>query len=136
MPRVVRQMRLARARQFEVEEFQIELGIVDDKRRIGDEGKKIVGDRREDRRVGKLVRRQAVDPNRVFRDVAFGLHQRVEHPARRQMPDKLKAADLDDPVTIGRIETGGFGVEHNFAHGHWRRFSAARRRNSAATRFT
>src|SRR6185436_5821918 len=36
-----RQQRLAGARQFRIEEFQIELGVVDNERRVRDEGKKI-----------------------------------------------------------------------------------------------
>ena len=34
---------------------------------------------------------------------------------RRQMIVQLKAIDLDDPMSLGRIEAGGFRIEHNFA---------------------
>src|SRR5262245_39959462 len=64
------------------------------------------------------------------------MDQGVKHSPRRQVPDQLDTADLDDPMTVGWIETGRLGVEHDLAHAHDLRLFKAKRRRSPATRLT
>ena len=51
----------------------------------------------------------------LFGHVAFGIDVTVKFAAGRDMVDKLDAGDLDDAMAFGRIQTGRFGVEHDFA---------------------
>ena len=34
----------------------------------------------------------------------------------RDVVDEFDAGDLDYAVTLARVEAGGFGIEHDFAH--------------------
>ena len=49
-------------------------------------------------------------------NVPLGVDVAVEGLPGREAVDELDAADLEQPVTLVRIESGGFGVEHDFAH--------------------
>ena len=41
----------------------------------------------------------------------------MEVPSGGPARNDLDAADLDDPVAALDLEAGGFGVEHDLAHG-------------------
>jgi hypothetical protein len=47
--------------------------------------------------------------------VAFGIDVTVEFTAGRDVVNKLDAGDLDDAMAFAWIQTGRFGVEHDFA---------------------
>jgi hypothetical protein len=50
------------------------------------------------------------------RHVALGIDMPVKGLPGRHAVEYLDAADFDQPVTAQRIETGGFGIENDFAH--------------------
>jgi hypothetical protein len=56
-----------------------------------------------------------MDRERFFGHVAFGIDVTVKFAAGRDVMDKLDAGDLDDAMAFGWIQTGRFGVEHDFA---------------------
>jgi hypothetical protein len=51
----------------------------------------------------------------LFGHVAFGVDVTVEFAASRDVMDKLDAGDLYDAMAFAWIQTGRFGVEHDFA---------------------
>ncbi len=55
-------------------------------------------------------------PKGFVGNVALGIDIDVKGLASRNRIQKLDAADLDDPMPLGRIETGGFRVEDDFPH--------------------
>jgi hypothetical protein len=56
-----------------------------------------------------------MDRESLFGHVAFGIDVAVKFAAGRDMVDKLDAGNLDDAMAFGWIQTGRFGVEHDFA---------------------
>jgi hypothetical protein len=56
-----------------------------------------------------------MDRESLIGHVTFGIDVPVKFAARRDVVDKLDAGDLDDAMAFGRIQTGRFGVEHDFA---------------------
>ena len=74
------------------------------------------GDRGEERLVGEEPVVEAVHPGRLDRHRPLGIEVAVEGLAGRDVVEQLDAADLDDPVAVGRVEAGGFGVEDDLAH--------------------
>ena len=103
------------ALQLRVQETEVERGIVRDQMALGEEGQHFVGDFREARLVGQVRQCNAMDPRRVVGDVAFGMDQCVEVPARRQVVHQFQRSHLDHPVTKMRLQACGFGVEQDRA---------------------
>ena len=102
--------------ELEIEEAEVEAGIVRDERRILDEVEQLVDRLGKARLVRQEDARQAVHLLRFERHVALGIEVGVEMAAGFDAVDDLDAADLDHPVAAGRIEPGGFGVENDFPH--------------------
>ena len=100
--------------QLGIEEFQIEARIVDDQRRLAEEFQKRVRDLGEARLVGEKRAGDAVHAFGFRRHVAFGIEIGLKRAPGGKMIDQLDAADLDDAVAVGRIESGGLGVENDF----------------------
>ena len=107
----------AAALELEIEEAEVEAGIVRDERRILDEVEQLLGLLREARLVRQEDRCEAVDRFGLARHVALGIEISVEVPAGLDAVEHLDAADLDHAVAAGRVEPGGFGVENDFPHG-------------------
>ena len=99
-----------------IEEPEIELGVVDDQHRIAEEGEQVVHHRAEQRLVREELIGQTMDLERAGRHLPLGIDVSVVRRAGRDVVDQLDAADLDDTVAALRVETGGFGVEDDFAH--------------------
>ena len=76
----------------------------------------IVGDIGEPRLVLEEVGRQPVDGEGLGRHLALRVEIAVEGRAGRNPVEQLDAADLDQAMTLARVEAGGFGVEDDFAH--------------------
>jgi hypothetical protein len=55
-----------------------------------------------------------MDRESLFGHVAFGINVTVELSAGRDVVDELDAGDLDDAMAFAWIQTGRFGVEHDF----------------------
>ena len=94
---------------------------------IAAEGDEIVHDRREDGFVRQKRVGQTVDAERALRDRPSRVDVTVEGHPRLDVVDELDAADLDQPVPVLGIRTGGFGVEDDLTeHGavHSRRNEA------------
>jgi hypothetical protein len=51
-----------------------------------------------------------------FRHVALRIEVAMKHFAGGKAIEQLDAADLDQPIALERIEAGGLGIEHDFAH--------------------
>src|ERR1700732_3777361 len=52
----------------------------------------------------------------IVRHVAFRIDIAVKPPPRRHVVHQLGCGNLHDPIARMWIETGGFGVDHDFAH--------------------
>ena len=99
-----------------VDEADIERGVVNYQRRIGDEFEKVLHHLGEQRLVGEEFAGKSVHRERFRRHVAFGVDMAVEGLARRHAIENLDAADLNQSIPAQRVEAGGFGVENYFAH--------------------
>src|SRR5690606_27774938 len=102
--------------EFVVEEAKVELGVVSDQRRVLEEIEQLKRVLVEAKLVGEEGVGQAVDllGRRGHRTVGVEVAM-ISAPAGGAV-DQLDAADLYDPVAAQRIEPGGLGVEHDFAH--------------------
>ena len=109
--------RKAQSLELGIEKLQVELGVVDDQPRVGEELQQLGHDLGKDRLVGEESRGEAVDSLRLGRHLAIRLQIALELAARRQMVDQLDGRDLDQPVTGIGIEAGGFSIENDLAHG-------------------
>ena len=104
------------ASQFSVQKREVELGVVNHQPVRTDKGQQLVGDRGKRRLVRQKLCGDAVDRERIFGHVALGIDVAVKFAAGRDVVDQLDAGDLDDAMAFARIETGRFGIEHDFAH--------------------
>ncbi len=86
-----------------------------DDRCLADEFHQVGGNFAEFRRVPDLGVSDAVDPDGVGIDQPLGMDQAVKTAPGRQQVLDLDTADLDQPVTLTGIQSGGFGVEDDFA---------------------
>jgi hypothetical protein len=57
-----------------------------------------------------------MDRESFFGHIAFGIDVAVKFAAGRDVVEKLDAGDLDDTMTFAWIQTGRFGIEHDFSH--------------------
>ena len=106
-------------RELGIDEFQVELGVVDDQPRVvADEVQKLRDDAGEHRMFRQELGRQAVHGLRFARHVALGIDVALERAAGRQVIDQLDAGDLDEAVAGVGIEAGRFGIENDLARRH------------------
>ena len=75
------------------------------------ERQELVRDLGELRLVAQVVERHAVDPGRPLVDLALGVDVEMEVVARQAAVDDLHATDLDDPVSVLGLESGGFRIQ-------------------------
>src|SRR3984885_8657750 len=113
---VARERLPARALELGVQKTEIEGGVMDDERRIGEKGDEIVCRLGKKNLVLEKVLAQAMNGEGFRRHAAFRIEIAMERLARRDAVDELDAADLDQAVAVERIEACGFRVEHDFAH--------------------
>ena len=108
------------AREFRVEEPHVEVRIVDDQRRVADEGQEIVGDGGEHRLVGEKIVGQPMHRERLLRHRAFRIDVELPlavRPVADDVVDQLDTADLDDPVALIGAQPGGLGIQDDLTHG-------------------
>src|SRR5690606_32049624 len=103
--------RAAQEPQLVVDELDVEVGVVDDELRAAHEVKELVDDVREAGLLGEEVVVDAVHLECTDLDGPIGGQIAMERSARRPPVDDLAAADLDDAVSRGGLEPGGFGIE-------------------------
>ncbi len=100
-----------------IDETNVEHGVVNDQRRVGDEGQKVFRHGGEQRLVRQKFRRQTMHIEGFLRHVALWIKVDMEGLPGRHAIDHLDAADLDQPIAAERIEACRFGVENDFTHG-------------------
>ncbi len=103
------------AGQFSVQKREVELGVVNHQPVRTDKGQQLVCDRGKRRLVRQKLCGDAMDRESLFGHVALGIDVTVKFSAGRDVMDELDAGDLDDAMAFARIQTGRFGVEHDFA---------------------
>ncbi|CDH45148.1 hypothetical protein BN874_210028 [Candidatus Contendobacter odensis Run_B_J11] len=101
-----------------VEEVQVECCIVDNQFGIADEVEELIRDVGKARLMGEKFAGNAVNPLRLFVNSAIRLQVDMEVLAGQPPVYQFDAADFDDPVPLGGIKAGGFGVEDDLAFGH------------------
>jgi hypothetical protein len=115
---VVQQLPPTRSHAFQlgVQEAHIEGRVMDDHLASFDEGQEVVCDVRKPRLVCEKFRGDPVHLHRGRVDLPVRLKVLVIAVSSEPAIDQLHAADLDDPVPLGRVEPGRFGVQHDLAH--------------------
>ena len=78
--RVVAEFPEPAARELEVEELDVELGVVDEDLGAGNEVEELLGHLREFRSLPQILEGQAVHPGRAEVDVALRIQVRMEVP--------------------------------------------------------
>jgi hypothetical protein len=115
-PTNLRDRGAAAAIELRIDEARVEARIVDDERRIADEGEQVVDDIGEQRLVGEEFGREAVHPEGLLGHVALRIDVTVKRLPGRNRVEQLDAADLNQPIAAQGIEAGRFGIEHDLAH--------------------
>ncbi len=113
---IAAQRRLAETAQFGIDEFEIELGVVDDQPAVADELEERLGMLGEGRKFRQELGREPMHRIGLFRHGALGIDMAVEDAAGRHVIDQLDAAELDDAVPVAGIETRRLSIEHDLAH--------------------
>ena len=103
------------ASQFSIQKREVELGVVNHQPVRTDKSQQLVCDRGKGRLVRQKLCGDAMDRESLFGHVAFGIDVTVKFAAGRDVVDKLDAGDLDNAMAFAWIQTGRFGVEHDFA---------------------
>src|SRR5690606_5428442 len=105
--------------QFGIEELDVEAGVVGDELGAADELEELRGDVGEARLVGQELGGQPVHRQRFGIAVAVGIQVNVQVVAGDGAVDDLDAADFDDAVALRGVQSGGFGIEDDLAHGDY-----------------
>ena len=88
-----------------------------DQRRLADKLEQVLRALGKARLVGQKNGAEPVDGLGIARHLALGIEVSVEVAAGFDAVEDLDAADLDHAVAALGIDAGGFGVEHDLAHG-------------------
>ena len=96
--------------QFRIDEPHVERRVVDDHHGFADKGEKLVDDVGEQRLVLQKLVAQAVNLERTGLYLALGIDVEMKLRAGRCLVDDFQRADLDDPVSLRRIDAGRFGI--------------------------
>ncbi len=81
-----------------------------------DEGEKLVEDGGERRLTSEKFCGQAMDGECILGHLALGIDVSVKFSTGRNMMNEFDASDLDDAMSLPRIETSRFGIQNDFAH--------------------
>src|SRR5438067_4847078 len=111
-----RNRRAAAPLELEIQEAEVERGIVRDERRIADEFEQLLGFLRKARLIGEEDGGEAVHHLGIARHVTLRIEIGMKVPAGLDPVEHLDAADLDHAVAAERIQTCGLGVEDDFPH--------------------
>jgi len=102
-----------------IDEADVEGCVVDHQRGVADEFQEAVDDMGKQRLVGQKFTGKPMHGEGLGRHVALGIEVPVKGLPGRHAVENLDAADLDQPIAAQGIETGGFGIENDFAHGDY-----------------
>jgi hypothetical protein len=108
--------RAAQPRQLGIDEGKVELGVMDDQPVIADERRQLVDDRRERLLGFQELGGEPVHQQRLRRHVALWIDVAVKAPSGGHVVHQFETGDLDDAVSVVRVEPGGLGVDHDLAH--------------------
>ena len=103
--------------QLGVEEAEVELRVVRHEWTVTEELEQLQRVLVETLLVGEECVGKAVNLLGGKRHRPLRIEVSVERAAGRHAVDQLDAADLDHPVAALGVESGGLGIEHDFAHG-------------------
>src|SRR5215470_10871435 len=99
-----------------VQEFDVELGVVNDERAVFDERRKRVDDIGEQWLIAEEFGREIGDALRLERHVALRIDVGVIATAGRRAVLELKATDFDDAVALARLKPGRFRIKDDLSH--------------------
>ena len=117
---VIPQPAEARAAELEIEELDVELGVMDDDLGAGDEIEELLCHPGEFRLGAQVFQRHAMHPGRAQVDVALGIEISVELPLADVAREDLYTADLDDAVAELGVQARGLGIKDYLArHSCW-----------------
>src|SRR5450755_4714662 len=89
---------------------------MDDQLSSSCELEKLIRDFGELRLVAQHVPGKAMDVGCARVDLSLGVEIEVDIPSGRAAIDEFDGRNLDDPMSLLRVESGRFGVEHDLAH--------------------
>src|SRR5258706_9907565 len=112
---VLRELAEPGAAELEIQELDVELGVMDDQLGAGDEIQELLRHLGEFRLGAQVFERHAVYPGRAQVDVALGVEVSVELPLADVAREDLYTADFDDAVAELGVEAGGFGIKDYLA---------------------
>src|SRR5699024_3627792 len=98
------------------EKADVECGVVDDQLGTVDETEKFLDHIDEMRLVEQEVVTDAGDFARALVNGSVRIEIRMKVATARTSLDQLDRTDFDDPVPLARLQTGGFGIQHNLTH--------------------
>ncbi len=113
---IERDCRAADALQFGVQKAHVEFGIVNDELGVANKREEFVRHLLEERLAGQEFAREAVHLVGRLRHVALRIDVAVEDLPGRDAIVELDAADLDETMPVGRIESGRLGIEDDLPH--------------------
>jgi hypothetical protein len=103
--------------QFGVEKLHVERSVVNDQPGVFDEVEEGLSNGLEHRLVAQEVIAQPMNLERLFGHRTQRIDVLMERPSCWHVIEQLYRANLDDAVTLDRLEASGFGVQNNFTHG-------------------
>src|SRR5260221_6898344 len=112
---VLRELAEPGAAELEIQELDVELGVMDDQLGAGDEIQELLRHLGEFRLGAQVFERHAVYPGRAQVDVALGVEVSVELPLADVAREDLYTADFDDAVAKLGAESCGFGIKDYLA---------------------
>jgi len=111
----------ARLLLLQLQEAHVESGVVPDQHRVGAEGVKLGQDAVDERLSDEQFTRDAVYLDRLLRQPATRIDQLVEALMTKQPTiDDPRRPDLDDLVSLRRLQTSRFSIEDGIAQLHQR----------------
>ena len=104
--------------QFVIEKAQIERGVMDDQFGTAHKFQKAFGDIGKARLVGEKIMRQTMHLHRVGIDGAIRLQIGMKTLPGDPSIEQFDAANLDHPMALRRIKTGGFRIQNKLPFAH------------------
>src|SRR5262249_2197250 len=105
-------------RELPVEEFDVELGVVDHELGPAHIIEKLRGDRGELWLVGQVFALDAVNARSAILDLALRIDIAMERALGDAATQHFDAPDLDYPIAEPRVQAGRFGIEDDLPGGH------------------
>ena len=111
-----RQRREVDCNQFGIQEFHVKRRVMDHHLRIGEKVEKRRGDGAEQRLIAQEIIAQPMNRKGIGWHGALRVDVLVIGFTSWNVVPQLDRADFHDAVSGGRVQPGGFGIEHDFTH--------------------